>query len=227
MNNQSQVGQTRWQFPAGFFTGSSLGTLSGATALASLVTGTLRYIFGLEQQDAAVRVIGLLVSIAVVYLAVFLTGTKQKKQYVIALLNGFVVFTTMTGLMAYTPYVNPNTGPVDATGKTSLSKEGQRPQFLATVFRPLVRDRNLVSKYEEKRDTVGILHQEIQVRDNLVQTAAERTIRNTNERTAFLGELKLAERNEDLEESLRRIRTLEPARITREGMRTIDKPIQP
>jgi hypothetical protein len=82
--------------PSEFFTPESIGTLTGATGLCFVVTNGIKRAFGTDP-----RWLGLLVAqIIAVGGVVLADGTLL--QYVLAVLNGFLIFSTAAGAASMT-----------------------------------------------------------------------------------------------------------------------------
>ena len=82
--------------PNEFFTVESIGTLTGATGLCFVITNGIRRAFGFDP-----RWLGLVVAQLVAILgAALVVGSPFK--YVLAIANGFLIFSTATGAAAMT-----------------------------------------------------------------------------------------------------------------------------
>jgi len=80
--------------PGDFFTAASLGTLAGATGAVYIICGTIQKVFNFNPKWLA-----LLVSVLISYLGAYLTASvnDQVTKYIIALLNGFLIYASATG----------------------------------------------------------------------------------------------------------------------------------
>ena len=98
------------QAVAQFFTWGSLATLAGATGATFVVTNTLRTAF-----DFAPKWIGLVIAQFVCIATAYYAG-KVGSDYVIAILNGCLVFLSAAGASSAGAVI-ANPRPIDATSK--------------------------------------------------------------------------------------------------------------
>ena len=78
--------------PNEFFTFQSFSTLTGATGITVVVTNSLKNAFKINPAW-----LGLIVAIIISIMGVCLAGETGISNYVIGLLNGFLIFTTAAG----------------------------------------------------------------------------------------------------------------------------------
>ena len=78
--------------PNEFFTLESFSTLTGATGITVVVTNGLKNAFKINPAW-----LGLIVAVAIALTGVCLTGETRFSDYVIGLLNGFLIFATAAG----------------------------------------------------------------------------------------------------------------------------------
>jgi hypothetical protein len=88
--------------PTELWSTATLGTLGGGAVAAWIISAVIAGVFKIEAQKP---LIGLLVSIALsVYLAY-----RAKKDKGIAVINGFLIYATFSGVAAHIPFVNQGT----------------------------------------------------------------------------------------------------------------------
>ena len=129
--------------PNEFFTAQTFGTLGGCVVISGVVATAIAGVFRLEP-----KIVGLIVSILVAYAALFMARRKRVADYFVTACNGFLIYFTLVGATSFYPYLNGQT----AAGVGKDSTDGS-----ASVFRPWVQDRNLVSV---SRDLVEINRQQ-------------------------------------------------------------------
>ncbi len=108
--------------PSEFFTLQSVGTLTGATGLCFVITNGLRTAFGFDP-----RWLGLLVAEIVALGGAALAGGTVL-HYVLAVPNGFLIFSTAAGAASMT---SPNTR---ATGEIGFVGAPSPKRFLGGWF---------------------------------------------------------------------------------------------
>jgi hypothetical protein len=96
-----------------------------------IVTGVLSGLFHIDT-----GIVGLIVAMIVAYAGLLLSKPRQKAQYVITFFNGFLIYATVVGATSFLPYVNQQTANVI---------EPTKPGVKASLARPWIYDRNLVS----------------------------------------------------------------------------------
>lgn len=104
------------------FTPASLGTLAGATGAVYVICSTIQSVFNFNPKWLA-----LLVSILISYFAAYITSSNddQVTKYLVALLNGFLIYVTATGTNQIV-----GKGPVATTQKAGFQlKTTQKRQF--------------------------------------------------------------------------------------------------
>jgi hypothetical protein len=89
-----QLLDPQYGIPGDFFNVASLGTLAGATGAVYIVCGTIQKVFNYNPKWLA-----LLVSVLISFLVASVTATEnsQLTKYIVALLNGFLIYATATG----------------------------------------------------------------------------------------------------------------------------------
>lgn len=80
--------------PGDLFSPASIGTLAGATGAVYIICGSLQKVFNFNPKWLA-----LMVSILISFLAALITepSSNEPLKYIIALLNGFLIYATATG----------------------------------------------------------------------------------------------------------------------------------
>jgi hypothetical protein len=116
--------------PKEFFTVKSFGTLSGSVVAAGVVATVLSGVFGLDP-----KIVGLIVSVGVAYLGLFLAKRRKAADFVVTGFNGCLIYFTLVGATSFYPYLNKGTAADVASGTTNAP---------ASPFRPWVRDQNMV-----------------------------------------------------------------------------------
>ena len=120
----SNVGSGGIGLPTSLFNVSTFGTLGGCATVTWIVANVLSGIVNLE-----LKIVGLVVSIVVAYVAVFLSGGIDKRRYVVAFFNGFLIYFIVVGATALTPLVNPDTGNATTEHTPSIANNLTRPWF--------------------------------------------------------------------------------------------------
>lgn len=116
--------------PKEFFTAGMLGTLSGAVFVTWIVSGLLSGVF---QTDP--KLIGLIVSMGVAYLGLFLSKNRRTVHYLVTFFNGLLIYATVVGGTSFLPFVNKGTASVTQEKTTSTK---------SALTRPWVPDKNLL-----------------------------------------------------------------------------------
>ena len=113
-----------------FFTVSTFGTLGGCASITWVVTGVIGGFFSINT-----GMLGLIVSIAVSYIALFLGEVRKKGDYIVALLNGFLIYSTVVGGTAFMPALNSGT-----------AGDAQNPEVTvkSAFTTPWIKDNNMV-----------------------------------------------------------------------------------
>lgn len=86
------------ELPKEFFTIASLGTLAGASGAVWFITGALGHLLDEQLTAKASRWIGFVASFVVTFGAVLFVAEKGAAQWVVAGLNGFMVYCTAMGV---------------------------------------------------------------------------------------------------------------------------------
>lgn len=130
MSNNRDAVSTGVQLPKEFFTGATFGTLGGCALVTWVVSGVLSGVF-----ETNPKIIGLIVSIVVAYVALIVSREKQMARYLVALFNGFLIYATVVGGTSFLPYINSATANV-------VQEEG--PSVKTALTGPWIPDPNLV-----------------------------------------------------------------------------------
>lgn len=131
MAKNQNNGLRGFTLPQDFFTAATFGTCSGCAMITWIVTGVLSGLF-----HANAGIVGLIVAMIVAYAGLLLSSPRQKTQYIITFFNGFLIYATVVGATSFLPYVNQQTANV---------VEPTKPGVKASLARPWIYDRNLVS----------------------------------------------------------------------------------
>src|SRR5215204_3600258 len=121
--------ETASRLPKDLFTVQTFGTLSGCVVAAGVVVTVLCGVFKWDP-----KIVGLIVSMIVAYVALFLAKKPRPSECIITCFNGFLIYLTLVGATSFSPYLNSQTA---ATASTDGAKR-------APLVRPWVQDRNLV-----------------------------------------------------------------------------------
>lgn len=130
MSNSHNAVSGGAQLPKEFFTIPTFGTLGGCALVTWVVSGVLSGVFQIE-----LKIIGLIVSIVVAYVGLFLSKDRQKAQYIITFFNGFLIYATVIGGTSFLPYINPETAEVTQEKELSIKR---------ALTKPWIPDQNLV-----------------------------------------------------------------------------------
>jgi hypothetical protein len=82
------------QLPPDLFTTGSMLTLAGATLITSIITNTCQHAFNWNP-----KWLGLVVAIIVMLVGALLTPEAKAVNYVMAVINGFLVYASSAGIM--------------------------------------------------------------------------------------------------------------------------------
>jgi hypothetical protein len=152
--------------PQEFFTTATFGTCGGCAMVTWVVTGVLSGLFHIYT-----GITGLIIAMVVAYAGLFLSNPRQKSQYVITFFNGFLIYATVVGATSFLPYVNQHTANI---------VEQTKPDVRASLTRPWIHDRNLVSA---TRDLISIQKRQSSTINNLDKTINNVESSLTRERT--------------------------------------------
>lgn len=130
MSNSHNAVSGGAQLPKEFFTIPTFGTLGGCALVTWVVSGVLSGVFQID-----LKIIGLIVSVVVAYVGLFLSKDRQKAQYIITFFNGFLIYATVIGGTSFLPYINPETAKVTQEKELSIK---------TALTRPWIPDQNLV-----------------------------------------------------------------------------------
>jgi hypothetical protein len=177
--------------PRELFDASTFGSLGGAALVTWVVTNVITGVFQTE-----VKVTGLVVAIAVAFAGLYLTKQKRSAaRHVVAFFNGFLIYATVTGATAFTPYLNEG---------TAQAAEEDRASLTGTFTRPWVQDRNLV----EATRTLQEISQEQSLTLREVGTRLE-AVKNTIEKEGPLAPHERMTLRREVIQSADRIQTFE------------------
>jgi thiol:disulfide interchange protein len=84
--------------PEDFFTTSTLFTLSGLASAVWIITSVIGYLFELKNSQKFKKWIGLVLSLTFVLLGATLIKERTMLTWVVAVVNGFLVFLTSVGI---------------------------------------------------------------------------------------------------------------------------------
>jgi hypothetical protein len=128
----NQLGVSKgFTVPQDFFTAATFGTCGGCATATWVVTGVLSGLF-----HADTGIVGLITAMIVAYAGLFLSGARQKSQYIITFFNGFLIYATVVGATSFLPYINQKTADV---------VQSTKPNITSSLTRPWIQDRNLIS----------------------------------------------------------------------------------
>jgi len=143
----NSVSSGGFKLPTALFNVSTFGTLGGCASVTWLVANVLSGIVNL-----APNIVGFAVSIIVAYVAAFLSGGINKKRYVVAFFNGFLIYFIVVGATALTPLINPETA-------NAITEDS--PSIVDNLTRPWFPDTNMVERNEVLEDDNNILSDKI------------------------------------------------------------------
>lgn len=86
------------KLPEDFFTIATLFTLSGLVTAVWIITSVIGYLFESQNIQKFKKWIGLILSLAFVLLGATLTEEKTMLTWVVAVVNGFLVYLTAVGI---------------------------------------------------------------------------------------------------------------------------------
>jgi hypothetical protein len=152
--------------PKEFFTAATFGTCGGCAMVTWVVTGVLCGLFHFDT-----GFVGLIVAMVVAYAGLFLSSPRQKSQYIITFFNGFLIYATVVGATSFLPYVNQQTANI---------VEQTKPDVRASLTRPWIYDKNLVSA---TKDLISIQKKQSSTINNLDKTITTVESSLTQERT--------------------------------------------
>jgi SNF family Na+-dependent transporter len=91
--------------PGDFFTAGSMLTLAGATVITTLITNSCQYAFNWNP-----KWLGLVVGIIITITGTIFTTDPKAVNFVMAVINGFLVYASSTGIMQMvgTPVPKPD-----------------------------------------------------------------------------------------------------------------------
>ena len=153
MGNNRQGMSKGFTLPQDFFTVATFETCSGCAMITWIVTGVLNGLFHFDT-----GVFGLIIAMVVAYAGLFLSSPRQKSQYITTFFNGFLIYATVVGATSFLPYVNQQTANV---------VQEEKPGLRASLTRPWIYDRNLVSA---TRNLISIQQEQSSTLDKLDRT---------------------------------------------------------
>lgn len=111
------------EVPSDFFTSESFATFAGATSITVIIANGIQRAFNYNPKWLA-----LMVAICVCEIAVFLAKESSAGNYLIAILNGFLVFSAAGGLTALPGQPNPENQepPDEGTESATLPRVARR-----------------------------------------------------------------------------------------------------
>jgi hypothetical protein len=136
--------------PTEFFTIKTFSTLGGSVLAAGVIATVISAVFHLDP-----KIVGLIVSVGVAYVGVFLAKRRKLADLVVAGFNGFLIYFTLIGATSFYPYLNNQTAADIVSGATNAP---------TSPFRPWVHDRNLV---KASRSLVEINKEQAKTLSNL------------------------------------------------------------
>lgn len=130
MSNNGDAVSAGARLPKEFFTGATFGTLGGCALVTWVVSGVLSGVF-----ETNPKIIGLIVSIVVAYVALIVSRETRMARYVVGLFNGFLIYATVVGGTSFLPYINSATANV---------VQEESPSVKTALTGPWIPDPNLV-----------------------------------------------------------------------------------
>jgi hypothetical protein len=130
MSNNGAAVSAGAQLPKEFFTGATFGTLGGCALVTWVVSGVLSGVF-----ETNPKIVGLIVSIVVAYVALIVSREKRMARYLVGLFNGFLIYATVVGGTSFLPYINSETANV---------VQDEPPSVKTALVAPWIPDPNLV-----------------------------------------------------------------------------------
>ncbi len=115
------------EVPKDFFTASTLFTLGGSATAVWIITSVIGYVMDSQSSQKLKKWIGLILSLVLTLLGASLLADPDPLKWVVAVVNGFLVYLTAIGINTVVSPAAPRGGqlPIRETGAGGKSNRGR------------------------------------------------------------------------------------------------------